>query len=138
MWCLSVRLWVRQTLPVSRHACAHCCMYFSASRGRPLLDDERTPVVSKILEHAASRSTKKSCIQLRNFVLALTFSTRIFSAKSNNFLGNGLRVTFFPGKNYEFSENVILDNFRGKFVTRFLLGNFFIILKKIVVAVEEV
>ena len=73
-----------------------------ASRRRPLLDDERTPVVSKKIGHAASRSTKNSYIQLRNFVLVLTFSTSISSEKSKKFLGNDLRVTFLPRKKRKF------------------------------------
>ena len=68
MWCFSVRLWVRQALPVSRHARAHCRMYFSVSRKRPLLDDERTPVVKKNIRTRSKQiyeevvySTPKCC-----------------------------------------------------------------------------
>ena len=46
----SLRLNVGQALPVSRYA---LLLYFSASRGWPLLDNERTPIVSVFFGHAS-------------------------------------------------------------------------------------
>ena len=64
------------------------------------------------------------------FLLALSFSTRVFSEKSKTIIGNDLRVTLFPGKKKWNVWECSSANFRGKFVTRFLHGNFFIITKK--------
>ena len=53
-------------------------LLFSACRGWPLLDNERTPIVSIFFGHAASSSPKfRTCTDI---------SVRIFSEKSKNFL----------------------------------------------------
>ena len=71
------------------------------------------------------------------FLLALSFSTRVFSEKSKTIIGNDLRVTLFPGKKNEMSENVpqliFAENSLPVFFTEISL-----LLQKKGVAVEEI
>ena len=86
-------------------------LYFSACRGWPLRDNERTPVLplffcaSKLIHEEGLYASPRFCTYLN-----WPFLLRIFSEKTCNNVGN-YTGNFFHGKMFEVSERIRAGNF---------------------------
>ena len=131
MWCKRLPLGTAEGPPGAARlkVCVRTWLYFSASRGRPLLDNERTAVVSNLFGHTYW-STKKVYIQHRIFVrvLELTFSLIISRQNLRRVLEIASSATF-RGKIEESSEKVRVRTFAERSWSILFLRNFFIFFK---------
>ena len=112
MWrekcCLSVRLKVRQALPVSIYACAHCCCCCTSAHlgGGPSSTTNGRRLSPICLDTQADLRRRRVYSTPRFDTLFLTFSPISFSENSNKSLENYFEENTFHGKKCEFCEKV--------------------------------
>ena len=114
----SVRLSVGQALPASRYV---LLLYFSASPGWPLLDNERTPVVSFFFRHASKLIYEEDIYSSPRFRTCSDFLYENFLAKVGENFRKLLRVIFFTENSMKFLrkfEQELSRKFRDPFLPR--------------------